>query len=71
MIIETINTDEVSAIISYGEEENSLLVQATGDLQHHVIEEVIFKLADMFNLNDHLDIIANKIKARYDLTKEI
>jgi len=62
--VREIRTEEVDITIRYDAGMNGIMVSGSGDLRHHLIEELIFGLADMFEMEDHLGVIWRKIKAR-------
>ena len=69
----THKTKEVEINVSYKGDNTGcgISVIGTGDLKHHLIEELIFLLANEFDMTDHLDIVWRNIKAKSDLFKEV
>lgn len=66
-------TKEVDISVSYKKFKNgncSIGIHGIGDFRHHLIEEILFLLADKFEMKDHLDIVINKLKVRLDNAKE-
>ena len=70
-MIKSVKTKEVELLISYNDAVTDILVTGNGDFKHHLIEETIFALADMFDMNDHLGVVWRRIKVKDDLSKEI
>ena len=68
-------TEEVKINVIYTVNEKSgackIDISGNGDFRHHLIEELIFLLADDFDLKDHLDIVINKLKVKLNDSKKL
>lgn len=65
-------TNEVELEIDYyfdATGQCNIYIKGHGDFRHHLIEELIFALADEFEMKDHLGVVINKLKVRLDDTK--
>jgi hypothetical protein len=62
-------TNEVKVTVKYESDENgtcAIAVIGKGDFRHHLIEEVLFLIADEFDMGNHLQIVINKLQVRLD-----
>ncbi len=68
-------TKEVEVKIVYSWDDVSgvcnIDIKGSGDFRHHLVEEILFTLADKFNMGNHLDVAINKLKVRLDNLKEV